>query len=96
MAVTVIDDVPVTPPVTAAIVVLPAPTAVTRPDCDTVATAALPVDQVNVPAYFGGDALAESCTVPPTVTVADDGLTVTDLTPEPPRTRSGSVGETEF
>src|SRR5215210_1327667 len=63
---TVIDEVPVTPLAVALIVVVPAPTPVTRPVVDTVATAELPVDQTKELAAFGGDAVAVSCTVPPT------------------------------
>ena len=93
---TVIDAVPVTPPVAALMVVVPAPTPVTRPVVDTVATAELPLDQAKVFAAFDGDAVAVSCTLPPTAIVADDGATVIVLTPGPPRASSDSVGATGF
>src|SRR5215213_2573724 len=96
VVVTVIDAVPVTPPALAVIAVVPAATPVTRPVVDTVATAELPVAQAKVLADFGGDAVAVNWTVPPTTTVADDGVTVTALTPGPPRASSGSVGATGF
>jgi hypothetical protein len=46
----------------------------------TVATAALDVDQSKVVADAGGLAVAVSCTVPPTATVALEGETLIDLT----------------
>jgi len=65
-------------------VAAPAPTPVTRPLADTVATAVLPLDQLTVRpvnglplASFG---VADSCCVCPTATLADVGLTATDAT----------------
>ena len=81
------EAVPLTEPAVAEIVVVPAPTAVTSPAAETVATVALALLQVmlvvvsSTPADVS--ALAVSCTVPPgrrgallaavTVTVATDG-----------------------
>jgi hypothetical protein len=65
---------------------------VTSPLGETVATAVFDDVHVNVPADFGGEAVAESCTVPFTAMLADDGETVTDFTPGPPRAIIGSVG----
>ena len=56
------------------------------------ATAAFDVDQVKPVAALGGDAVAVSCTVPFTTMLADDGVTVTDFAPGPPRADAGSVG----
>src|SRR6187551_226441 len=64
--VTVTVDVPMTPPDAARMVAVPAATPVTSPLAETVATEAFDVDQVKVVAAFGGDAVAVSCTVPPT------------------------------
>src|SRR5437773_11822122 len=65
-------------------VAAPAPTPVTRPLADTVATAVLPLDQLTVRpvnglplASFG---VAESCCVCPTATLAVVGLMPTDAT----------------
>src|SRR5215207_11431694 len=95
VVVTVIDEVAVTPLAVALIAVVPAAMPVTSPVDDTVATAELLLDQAKVLAAFGGDAVAVSCTAPPTATVAD-GATVTDLTPGPPRASSDSIGATGF
>src|SRR5215207_1107013 len=96
VVVTVIDEVAVTPLAVALIAVVPAAMPVTSPVDDTEATAELLLDQAKVLAAFGGDAVAVSCTAPPTATVADDGATVTDLTPGPPRASSDSIGATGF
>src|SRR5438034_1374752 len=65
-------------------VAAPALTPVTRPLADTVATAVLPLDQVTVRPVsglpFASFGVAASCTVCPTDTLADVGLTATDAT----------------
>ena len=94
VVVTVTEAVPVTPPAVALIVAVPPATPVTRPLGETVATEEFDVDQVKVLADFAGDAVAVSCTVPLTAMLADDGVTVTFLTPGPPRASEGSVGAT--
>ena len=91
---TVMVELPETPPAVARTVAVPAATPVTRPLDVTVATAALEVDQVTVVAAFAGDTVAVSCTWSFTATVADDGETVTLLTPGPPFASDGSVGAT--
>jgi hypothetical protein len=92
--VTVMVELPETPPAVARIVAAPAATPVTRPLVETVATAAFDVDQVKLLAALAGDAVAVSCTLPFTATVADDGETVTFLTPGPPFASDGPVGAT--
>src|SRR3989442_11871073 len=80
-AVTVIAAVPLCPPVVAVIVTAPATTPVTSPLPLTVATALLLLAQLTVPLSTlptASLAVATSCTVCPTVTVAEAGLTVTD------------------
>src|SRR5438034_9152096 len=65
-------------------VAAPAPTPVTRPLADTVATAVLPLDQLTVRPLsrlpFASFGIAASCTVCPTDTLADAGLMLTDAT----------------
>ena len=89
---TVAVEAPEALPEVARIVALPGATRVTRPLVETVATAALDVEQVKPVDAFGGDAVALSCNVPFTRMLADDGVTVTDFTPGPPRASAGSVG----
>jgi hypothetical protein len=83
---------PVTPPADAPMVAVPAPTAVTRPFDETVATALFDDDHAKVDAELGGDALALSCTVWPTTSVALDGEILIDFTFGPPFAKDGSVG----
>jgi len=64
----------------ALIVAVPAATPVTSPDGETVAAALFEELHVNVVADPGGFAVAVSCTVDPTATVALDGDTETDFT----------------
>jgi len=75
-------------------VAVPAPTPVTRPLDDTVATLVFDEPQENVDAELGGDADAVSCTVCATAIVALDGDTEIDLTFGPPFANDGSVGAT--
>ena len=77
---TVIVDLPVLPPPAALIVAAPAATPVTSPDVETVATALFDEVQVNVVTDPGGFAVAVSCTVEPTATVALEGDTEIDFT----------------
>jgi hypothetical protein len=92
-AVTVTDVVPLTPPLVAVIVVLPAATPVTNPLADTVATALFPLDQLTVcpfsTAPVESSAVAVSCTVAPTWTDAGFGSTLTLAT----AAGGGGVGE---
>src|SRR5687768_11015522 len=83
--VTVIADAPLTLPDVARIVALPAATPVTRPDAETVATAALDDDQTMVAGALAGDGVAVSWADCPTITLAADGDTVIDLSFGPPR-----------
>src|SRR5439155_13297291 len=80
----VIAAEPLFPSLAAVIVAAPALTPVTRPLADTVATAVLPLDQVTVRPVsglpFASFGVAASCTVCPTDTLADVGLTATDAT----------------
>src|SRR6266487_5381529 len=81
---TVTAAVPVCPSLAAVIVAAPALTPVTRPLAATVATAVLPLDQLTVRPVnglpFASFGVAASCTVCPTDTPADVGLTTTDAT----------------
>jgi hypothetical protein len=78
---TVIEDVPVCVSLVAVIVAVPAPTAVTRPLPDTVATALLSDAQVTVRPVRrvppASRVVAVNCWVLPTTTLAVAGLTVT-------------------
>jgi hypothetical protein len=89
---TVTVDVPVFPPADAPIVAAPAPTPVTSPDVETVATALFDELHVNVVADPGGLAVAVSCTVDPTPTVALEGDTEIDFTllGDPPLASDGA------
>jgi len=77
---------PEMPPLVAVLVTEPAATAVTSPLPLTVATAALLLDQVTTAPVsavpFASLGVAVNCTVCPTDTLADAGLTVTDATDE--------------
>src|SRR6266700_396491 len=82
--VTVSDAVPLCPPLVAVMVVEPAARAVTSPLVPTVATVVLQLDHATLlpvsgfpPESFG---VAVSCTVCPTKSPADAGLTVTEAT----------------
>ena len=83
-ALTVITDVPLLPSLNAVIVALPAETAVTRPDPDTVAIAVLVELHVTTrpvsTTLFASRVTAESCDVDPTVIDVLDGLTETVAT----------------
>src|SRR5206468_2116609 len=83
-SVTVTTDVPLCPSDVAVIVVEPATTPVTRPLALTVPTEVLLLAQVTVRPLsalpFASFGVAASCTVCPTGTDADAGLTVTDAT----------------
>jgi hypothetical protein len=83
-AVTTICDVPLFPSLVAVMVALPAPTAVTSPADDTVATPLLLDDQeIWRPASafrLASSGVAVNATVAPTSTDADDGVTATDAT----------------
>src|SRR3954467_2334045 len=79
--VTVMVLVPVRPSLVAVIVAVPPAIPRTRPVEETEATLGLPDDHVStrpVSTLFDASrSVAESCTVPLTFTVADDGATVT-------------------
>ena len=81
---TVIADVPVLPSLEAVIVALPAATAETRPDAETVAMAALPEDQLMVRPVktfpLASRVTAESCVVAPACKLAVAGDTATVAT----------------
>jgi len=83
-AVTVIDELPDFPSLVAVIVAAPAPTAVTTPLAETVATAGVLLDQVTTrPVNTLPEeslVVALSGTVPPATTLADAGVTVTVAT----------------
>src|SRR5690349_7570128 len=80
--VTVTLALPLVPSLVAVIVVAPAATPVTRPFPFTAATALLPLDQLIVRPDrgfpFASSGVAVSCSVWPTGTAADAGLTTTD------------------
>ena len=82
--VTVIDELPDFPSLVAVIVAAPAPTAVTTPLAETVATAGVLLDQVTTrPVNTLPEeslVVALSGTVPPATTLADAGVTVTVAT----------------
>ncbi len=82
--VTVMAEVPLFPSLVAVMVAEPAATPVTRPLADTVATAALLVAQLTVglASRFPAESVVTpaSCTVAPTCTLADAGLSVTEAT----------------
>src|SRR6266487_1311226 len=82
--VTVIADVPVLPSLVAVIVADPAPTAVTSPLADAVATAGALLDQVTIRPVSTVPAeslvVAVSCTVAPALRLFDAGDTVTVAT----------------
>src|SRR5260370_27527229 len=84
-AVTVMAAVPFCPSLSAVIVTgPPAPTPVTSPLGDTVATAVFPLDHVTTRPESGvplaSSGVAVSCTVPPAATLPELGLTATDAT----------------
>jgi hypothetical protein len=76
----VIADVPDFPPAVALMDAVPAATPVTNPLVETVATAGFDDAQAIVVADPVGFAVAVSCVVALIATVADDGVTDTDLT----------------
>src|SRR5512133_1928714 len=90
--VTVMVDAPVTPLALAVIDALPTATLVTSPVCETVATALFDEAQVKVADTLAGDAVAVSCTVCPTASVALVGETLIDLIFGPPFANSAAVG----
>lgn len=71
---------PVFPPALALMDAVPAATPVTKPSLETEATAGFDEVQVNDVAEPVGFATAVSCCDAPIATVADDGVTDTDLT----------------
>src|SRR5262245_11359370 len=77
---TVIVALPILPPADALIVAVPAAMPVTSPDVETATTALFDELQLNVVAEPGGFAVAVSCTVDPTSTVALEGETEIDFT----------------
>jgi hypothetical protein len=77
---TVISDVPVFSPAVAVMDAVPVATPLTSPVDDTVATAGFDDAQTNVVADPVGFAVAVSCVVALIATVADEGVTDTDLT----------------
>src|SRR5437773_2746913 len=83
-AVTVTLAEPLIPPLVAVMLVLPAATAVTNPELDTVAIKVLPLDQVTTQPVrallFASRVTTESCVVAPTCTLGDAGDTATDAT----------------
>ena len=82
-AVTLSDEEPFAPPAAAVIVALPAVFAVTRPLEDTVATEVLELDHATLSLSELPDAsvsLAESCCVPPSARLIDDGETAIPAT----------------
>src|SRR5256884_6773876 len=87
--VTVTADVPVLPSLVAVMVAEPAVTPLTSPLPFTVASAVLLVAQVTERPLkglpFASLGVAASCTVSPTITLTDDGLTATDATGRRPR-----------
>src|SRR5438128_12234973 len=82
--VTVSVAIPLFPSLVAVIVVVPASNADTKPPADTVATFSAVDVHVTVrpvkTAPLASRSVAVNCCVPPTVTLADVGLTVTDPT----------------
>ena len=88
-ALTVIADVPFCPSLVAVMVAEPAVTPLTSPLPFTVASAVLLVAQVTERPLkglpFASLGVAASCTVSPTITLTDDGLTATDATGRRPR-----------
>jgi len=89
-AVTLTAMLPVTPEAAAWIVADPVPTAVTRPEPDTVATDEFEVVHVNdvpeIVAPCASFAAAEACVVWPTASELLDGVTAMDATVEVPVT----------
>src|SRR3990172_9425453 len=87
LAVTVTPAAPLFPWIVAVTVADPSATPVTRPAVDTVATWGASVAHVAVYPLSGSPsafwAVAASCTVPPTGTFADAGVTSTDTTVVP-------------
>jgi hypothetical protein len=77
-------DVPLFPSLVAVMVTDPAPSALTRPDDDTVARLVFELDHVTVrplsAAPFASCGVAVSCNVWPTVTVPVPGVTLTEVT----------------
>ena len=77
-------DVPLFPSLVARIVAVPAPSPLTRPVGDTLVTDGASVVHVKLrpvsTSSSASSAVAVSCTVPPTRTLADVGATLTDTT----------------